>query len=351
MTGDRKENPKMNEISQEKRDSNFELLRLVCMFFIVLYHLLLWFVQDNPSHLPLKALWLPLHVGVICFVLISGYFRIKPTSKGFIKLVSMVFVYSLPGMIVEIRNASGWHDVLHSLMFVSRTNYWFVRTYIGLYLVSPLINLFLDHATIKAKWYMVMATGIISVYLGNVSNYLLYADGKNLVNFLFLYQIRQMLSYYSGKWKNLGLLKLLVAYSLLNVLVVLGFYFFMGTKFSDLLWRLSFPYSSPILIINAVLLFVIFGHISFSSDVLNKWSAGIFAVYLIHGNYPLVTDIQRNMVSNVFSIVNDGSLFVGILVLMAFAVVLVCLLINRLLMPIWRVSDRFAGYVYNKLGF
>ena len=54
------------------RQSCFELLRLISMFFIILYHLLLWFVQDNPSHVVLKALWLPLHVGVICFVLISG---------------------------------------------------------------------------------------------------------------------------------------------------------------------------------------------------------------------------------------------------------------------------------------
>ena len=44
------------KIGRVDRQSNYELLRLISMFFIVLYHLLLWFVQDHPSHGCLKAL-------------------------------------------------------------------------------------------------------------------------------------------------------------------------------------------------------------------------------------------------------------------------------------------------------
>ncbi len=342
----------MNEVNSHKeRQSCFELLRLISMFFIVLYHFLRWFVQDNPSHNGLQALWLPLHVGVVCFVLISGYFRIKPSSKGFIKLIVMVLIYSLPEIIIGVRNASGWHDVMHSLMFISRTEYWYVRTYVGLYLFSPLINVFLDHSSIKAKWYMLIISGIVSVYLGNFCRYYLYVEGTNIINFLFLYQLGQMLSYYSEQWRKIKVWKLLVAYALLNVMLVVGYYYSIETQGGELLWRLSFRYNSPILIINAVLLFVIIGHLSFTSSALNGLSAGIFAVYLIHGNHPLATSFQRNIVSVIYPYISNYLLFVGTLILMSLAVILLCLLINQLLSPVWKLSSRLGDLTYRKLGF
>ena len=342
----------MNEINSHKeRQSCFELLRLISMFFIVLYHFLRWFVQDNPTHNSLQAFWLPLHIGVVCFVFISGYFRIKPSSKGFIKLIAMVLVYSLPEIVIGIRNANGWHDVMHSLMFVSRTEYWYVRTYVGLYLFSPLINVFFDHSSIKVKWYLLVVTGIISVYFGNFSRYYLYAEGKNLVNFLFLYQLGQMLSFYSEQWRKIKVWKLLIAYVLLNVILVAGYYYSADTKAGELLWRLSFPYSSPMLIINAVSLFVIIGHLSLTSSVLNSLSAGVFAVYLIHGNHPLITGIQRNIVSAIYPYTSNELMFVGALTLMALVVILLCLSINQLLSPVWKFSSRLGDLTYRKLGF
>ena len=321
------------------------------MFFIVLYHFLLWFVEDHSSHHCLKAFWLPLHIGVICFVLISGYFRIKPTSRGLLKLVSMVLVYSLPSLFFEIKNAEGWRDVVYSLMFVSRTNYWFVRTYIGLYLVSPLINTFLDHSSNKAKWYMLVVTGIITVYLGDFSKYYLYSDGKNLVNFMFLYQLGQMLSHYSDQWQKIKVWKFLIAYAFLNFFLVCCYYYSYDTGFGVLLWRLSFPYSSPILIINAILFFIIIGHFSFTSIIVNRFSIGAFSIYLIHGNHPLVTGIQRNMVSSVFSYSNNYFEFVAMLTILALIVMLLCLLINWLLSPLWNLFGSFGNSIYKKLGF
>lgn len=78
------------------RESSFELIRILAQFFIVFYHIFLFFIYpttDEPFH---KAIWLPLHIGVILFVLISGYFCIKPSIKGFIKLIGMMVVLYLP---------------------------------------------------------------------------------------------------------------------------------------------------------------------------------------------------------------------------------------------------------------
>ena len=64
-----------------ERQSCFELLRLISMFFIVLYHFLRWFVQDNPSHHVLQALWLPLHVGVVVSFSFLGILELNHLQK------------------------------------------------------------------------------------------------------------------------------------------------------------------------------------------------------------------------------------------------------------------------------
>jgi len=92
----------MNKDNLKLRESNFELLRLIAMLFIVWYHLLCFFVvkiDDAPVY---KAMYLPLHVAVICFVLISGYFRIRPSVRGIAKLAFPLLMFYLPLAISEL---------------------------------------------------------------------------------------------------------------------------------------------------------------------------------------------------------------------------------------------------------
>lgn len=78
------------------RESSFELLRILAQFFIVFYHLLLNVVFPDTGDPLYRALWLPLHIGVVLFVLISGYFGIRPGVKGLVRLVGTLAVYHLP---------------------------------------------------------------------------------------------------------------------------------------------------------------------------------------------------------------------------------------------------------------
>lgn len=72
------------------------MLRLISQYFIVLYHLYLLFIakiDDDPLN---KAIQMPLHVGVIIFVLLSGYFSIRATSQKLVNLLAIFLVYTLP---------------------------------------------------------------------------------------------------------------------------------------------------------------------------------------------------------------------------------------------------------------
>ncbi len=97
----------MNNNVKQVRDSNFELLRIVAMIFILVYHCLFFFVCKEDGNVWLKASWIPLHVAVICFVLISGYYHIKPSIRGLVKLIGPLLVFYLPLTIYELLNGEG----------------------------------------------------------------------------------------------------------------------------------------------------------------------------------------------------------------------------------------------------
>ena len=65
-----------------KRDSNFELLRIVSMFFIILYHLVYHSGYRGSNIIDLNNFFLNLlnsggKLGVALFTMITGYYMIK----------------------------------------------------------------------------------------------------------------------------------------------------------------------------------------------------------------------------------------------------------------------------------
>ena len=87
--------------AEKSRESSFELIRLLAQFMIVLYHIFSVIIYPESNEPFYKAIWLPLHIGVPLFVLISGYWGIRASVKGVVKLVGMLFVLQVPLLIVN----------------------------------------------------------------------------------------------------------------------------------------------------------------------------------------------------------------------------------------------------------
>lgn len=146
---------------------------------------------------------MPLHIGVLLFVLISGYFGIKATPKGLLKLLGMMFVYFLPLQLVYIYlHSGGGGEVLKTMLFVSHTPYRFMRTYICLFIFVPIINLYLDVVSDKKRILLLLSLFFISTYLGTSHGDPSLQDGKNFANFIFLYVIGNTLHRYRSYWER-----------------------------------------------------------------------------------------------------------------------------------------------------
>ena len=87
-------------MSNQVRNSSHELLRIFAMTVIVGYHLVLYYLYSLPHKNYFdnmyEALLPSLHIGVILFVLISGFYGINPSYKGFMRLLSITFLYYVP---------------------------------------------------------------------------------------------------------------------------------------------------------------------------------------------------------------------------------------------------------------
>lgn len=313
------------------RNTTFELLRIVAMFMIVFYHVVSYYLYllPNPENQEFYTALLPtMHVGVILFVLISGYFGIKSTWRGLISLLMVVVVYNLPFVLYSGIKHGHW---LEYLMFISNTPYWFLRCYLYMYLVAPFVNKAIDKLSMHERIGALMAFGVIAIYFGSTEGDVALQDGKNLVNFIFLYLLGNTLKFTQERWQSWNVWLLLGGFIGINVLTFVTLYFSYGTGLHKIIFNLSFYYRSPLLIINAILVFMMFGKWRINSTWINSLATSMFAVYIIHCQ-PMIHNVflicgQRNVLSS-FS-VGVGLLFFAIVIM------LVCVAIDKCLTPYW----------------
>ena len=314
------------------------------MFFIVWYHLLSFYIYVYPHNsindFLVEAIIPSLHVGVILFVLISGFYGIKPSFRGFAKLLVITMVYFLPLQFIQLYmegRLSHPRAILNSLMFITNTPYWFIRTYLYLYLCAPLVNTFIKSSSQKRTNILLLILGIISVYFGTTQGDPSLIDGKNLVNFLFLYLLGYTIKIYQKQIQRINIPYYLVAYIVLNIFIIFALLLFKrGTIIGDGIWQLIFPYCSPILILNATLLFVVFSRITLNSKFVNVVASSMFAVYLLHC-HPAIMQVYMPEVCEWINTPSVGlfvySMAVSILLMV------VSVLVDKALIPLWNLRD------------
>lgn len=308
-----------------ERNSVFEFIRIIAMLFIITYHLLVMAYKDTPSESLYKTVWLPLHIGVILYVLISGYFGIKCSPKGLIKLIGTIAIYYLPITLLTDFKDEG----LKSLLFISHSPYWFIRTYLCLYLFSPILNHYLKDISTRNRISLILSLSFISIYIGTTQGDISLFDGKNLVNFSLIYVIGNTIKTYREQILQIPIKHLVCSYITINLLTTSIYYTLHDSIVSKFVWLISFPYCSPILIINAVLFFVIIFRLNIQSSVINNIASSMFAAYLIHSQPYINNTIDNLLCSNIIG----DNIFANFIKIVIFSIVIMvaCTLIDKII--------------------
>ena len=162
--------------TKAERDSSFELLRIISMFFIAICH----FATHGGFSFDAQTLSIPRfwwffiemggNFGVDVFVLISGYFLVKSQNELFnikriLKFWGQVFFYSV--LIYSIFAVAGVSDfsfksLLKTVFPIIFGQWWFASTYFVLYLIHPFLNILLNK--IEKKTYQSLLTLLIIIW-------------------------------------------------------------------------------------------------------------------------------------------------------------------------------------------
>ncbi len=350
----------MSIINYKERESQIELLRIISIWLIVFYHLLMDYSLPLQEEYPLyKGIQIPLHIGVLLFVLISGYFGIKASIKGFLRVLSIIIVYWLPlALFVDVSSDQGLLHFIKDFLVISYPRYWFFRCYIFLYLFSPVINKFLNDITIKNRLYLLSALVFMAVWVGTSEGDTTLSGGKNLTYFLLLYVLGNTLQNYKTKWYNISSTTLLTLFIVINIVLVSSYVYFSDGIIGKAIFQVSFPYCSPMLLLNAIIFFMLFAKINVRSKYINYIATSVFSVYLIHYH----RDVWPLFLGGVEWIYNkvgiDPSIVLPCFAIYAVLICIGCILIDKTLTPLWnslnkiftKIDSRFNSYISNKYG-
>lgn len=146
------------EMKKNKRLCQYELMRIVAMFMIVLHHICvhgdfpngLSVYQFNRQSFYIQSMSSFGKVGVFLFMMITGFFlsQTRPKIKKIWPILIQTTFYLSVGYFVLLRNAQqagtmSWYDLRQVLFasFYPFTGYWFINAYVMLYVLTPFINL------------------------------------------------------------------------------------------------------------------------------------------------------------------------------------------------------------------
>ena len=133
---------------QKIKQSNLELMRIISMFFIVLYHVIYHGQTLNNTNgtilLILQFIICITLVHVNSFILITGYFQYdkKFKLKKFMQIFTLAYFYKIIIYIIGIclKFATiNYIDIFNTLnpFYIP---YWYIACYLILYLLSPFLN-------------------------------------------------------------------------------------------------------------------------------------------------------------------------------------------------------------------
>lgn len=306
----------MNFSTGNIRNTSFELMRLMLMFFIMWHHFI--YVLDESLKIPVvKTADTFFHTAVLCFVILSGYFSIHFKIQRLIELIAQVifFSFGLTCIAIFCFGRGEWKGLITSFMPFTNGYYWFIAIYLQLYILAPFINIILEKLNKRQYWYLIMVLSFLVFYVGmlrggNVCN----EGGKNIINFVLLYCIGDGIKRNETFIRNNIKMMRYVLIGILSFLLTIVLLITSSQNYSLLyIMKFIYTYNSPGLYIMAICIFMLFLTFKFHNNSLNIIAKSSLAIYLFH-EHPLMKGLlYQDCISNIVG--NMGGAILNMLLL------------------------------------
>lgn len=280
---------------QSNRKSNFELLRIISMFLVLVVHadfLSLGYptleeLNTQSGIVIVKGLFES--ASIICvnlFVLISGYFMIKLRwSKIFSYVYQCLFysicVYAL-FIILELCELN-FSNIVQVFLEGWFMNNQFISNYLALMLLAPLINTIFERGAPQQ-----VQIGMLGfAFIAFIMNWLVpvqgggFLGGYSIIHLVFIYCIGSFIRLFSFlKYFNYRASVYLLFYIVFIIINTLFFYIIFAYSLPWNVWG----YNSPIVVSGSIAVFLFFRSINIKSNIVTFIAQSSFAVFLLHTN-------------------------------------------------------------------
>ena len=280
---------------KKTRDSNMELLRLVAMLLIMVVHANFRALPKPdaaaiaacPSSAFLQFLAEGFSiVGVNVFVMLSGWYGIKPRLLRFSELIFQILFFGLLCLGVEyVVTGQIPSGAMLTVLMLEPNAYWFVKVYIALYLFAPVLNSFVEHATRRQfEWVLMAAFGFMFVFGWLFKATTWIGEGYSLPWFMCLYLLARYMRTYQPRFTQFSRTTDLFIY--LGVVAFLTIAVFVLRHYN--LGGVLYFYCCPLVVLGAMYLLLFFSKLpSFGGaggGFINWLGISALSIYLTHSS-------------------------------------------------------------------
>lgn len=331
-------------MSNRSRQSNFECLRIVAMMMVVLLHCNYYALSpvrgEDVLNAPVSSFVriLTEQLCFICvnvFILISGWFGLRPTIKGGGALIFQVFFWGalilILGVILNV--PLQLKSVLQVFYFGAA--YWFIPAYLLLYILSPILNQFIENSNPHTIFATLFSFFVFEFALGWEIDFAKFDGGLTTISFIGLYLLARYVRLYSNKLSSLSVRHCLLLYLVLSVIpsiIAFGGLKYFGTTI------VRFTYTSPFVVAASLFFMLAFSKMYFHSRTINWLACSAFSIFLAH-QHPIVTPYFIGFMRKVYSTVS-GIEYMAFAIIYTLILCTSCMLIDKVRIICWQQACR-----------
>lgn len=326
------------QLSRKTRQSNIELLRIISMFLVLVVHANFW-ALGRPTSLDMQMSPLASYtrfliesLAIVCvnvFVLISGWFGIKPSVKGFSRFAFQCLFFLIGHYVVGLAIGTSRLDIKGIAgCFCLLSNHWFIKSYIGLYILAPILNAFVKVADKKQLKLLLIVFFLYQTIYGWSGAAAFFVKGYSTMSFIGLYLLGRYLNLYGNTQSTPPYVWICVYLTCGIVNTVLA----PVVPFVDL-----YAYLSPVVIIASVSLFLGFVNLKIRPNKTINWiAASSFAIFLFHSNPNGMRYVFKNTIAMIYSS-TDGILCLFTIGLFLLAISAVAIILDQIRILLWKL--------------
>lgn len=273
------------------RQTNFELLRLISMFMVLIVHSnfqalgtptnidILNEPTINITRIILQSFTL---VCVNIFILISGWFGIKFSFRGILQLLfqTFFFLFSIYFICIFFKIENFSFEGLGKCMMLNNGT-WFIKSYLCLYIISPVLNKYIEQTSRRNYKITLTLYFLFQLIWGwGSKGVTFFEEGFSPLSFIGLYLLSRYMKIYGPKISLFPKRFDIIMYILLSLIT--SFFLFISIKYEFKLYYKFWAYNNPFIILSSVFLFLYFSKINIYNKFINNISKSCLSVYLLH---------------------------------------------------------------------